>query len=1143
MCHFWRRCVCWPGGGRARADTPFAPENSTEALTAEGVQSALKLVDESKELDETLKAKLRQSHQQALRELESAKTWAEKAARFQQMTAAAPDDLKQARRVLTAVPDRPAGSIPADLTLPQFEQAISKKEGELNQGRTALAELEAEPKRRATRRLEIPPALTAARDRLADAEKQWLASPPAGELATSTAARRILLRARRQAAAAEIAAYEREMAAYEAMAELLPVRRDLAARQVDLAEQELKQWREALNRRREHEADRQIQHAQLEARQVRPAVRDLAHENARLAELRKELAQKIADTTGPLEHAQQRLATLKAQFKRIQDKVDTVGGNNAIGLLLRKQREALPNVALHNRSINARQTEIRDGQLALLQFDERRSALANLDLQVHEVLASQDLAESESGRKEMEAATRELLRTEKDYLDGLIADYNSYFDKLVELDNAERQLIQETEACARYIDERVLWIDSAPVLGAADLRQACDAMCWFVRPDGWRELGHAVLADASNHPVPWLLMAAVVAPLARCRGRMRRRLVTIGEQTARASFSHFTPTLEAVLLSVGITAAMPVLLWFVAWRMSAEIDASEWCKAVGGGLAAVAKVQFLFGLLHQFCHAQGLGGAHFDWDPAGLKALRRQIRWFMLVCQPLAFVGAAMSLQENDRWRDSLGRICFMLAGILFSLFMQRALRPGGSLSDALLAARRGGWLDRLRYVWYPLVVFYPLVLSVAAGAGYFYTGQQLGRRIFTTAYLIVGFIFLRALLLRWTVVNRRKLSIEQARQRRAALADSSPGLETSSGLAAPTDPNRDLATINNQTRRLIEYSLALAGILAFWFIWVDVLPALRILDRVQLWQITVTATETVRGPDGAAVARTVERLGAVTLADLGLAVLVLATTLIAVRNLPGLLEMSLLQHLPLDAGVRYALSAVSRYVITMVGVVLACSSIGLGWSRVQWLLAAISVGLGFGLQEIFANFVSGLIILFERPIRVGDVITVDNVTGLVSRIRMRATTITNWDRKELIIPNKEFITGRVLNWTLSDQVNRVVITVGIAYGSDTARARELLLGVAKSHPVVLDDPPATVSLEEFGPSALKFVLRCFLPNLESRGEVIHDLHMAIERTLREAGVELAFPTHDVHVRSISVPSEVLQAMAGGPGPVKRHVA
>jgi len=172
-------------------------------------------------------------------------------------------------------------------------------------------------------------------------------------------------------------------------------------------------------------------------------------------------------------------------------------------------------------------------------------------------------------------------------------------------------------------------------------------------------------------------------------------------------------------------------------------------------------------------------------------------------------------------------------------------------------------------------------------------------------------------------------------------------------------------------------------------------------------------------------------------------------------------------------------------------------------------------------LQEIFANFVSGLIILFERPVRVGDIVTVDEVTGVISRIHMRATTITNWDRKEFIVPNKDFITGRLLNWTLSDQVNRVVINVSVVYGSDTRLAQEILLRLAREHPLVLDDPPPAAGLEEFGTSSLNFVLRCYLPTLENRLTVIHDLHVGIDRALREAGIEIAFPQQDVHIRSV----------------------
>jgi potassium efflux system protein len=221
---------------------------------------------------------------------------------------------------------------------------------------------------------------------------------------------------------------------------------------------------------------------------------------------------------------------------------------------------------------------------------------------------------------------------------------------------------------------------------------------------------------------------------------------------------------------------------------------------------------------------------------------------------------------------------------------------------------------------------------------------------------------------------------------------------------------------------------------------------------------------------------------------------------------------MTVLERLRIDAAGRFAISTLARYAIVIVGLVSASSTIGIGWAKVQWLATALTFGLAFGLQEIFANFIAGLIILFERPVRVGDMVTIDNVTGVVSRIRIRATTITDSDRKEFIVPNKEFITGRTLNWTLSDTINRVVIHVGVAYGSDTELAREILLKAAHEHPAVLRDPPPSASFEEFGDSSLKLVLRCFLPNLSERTRVIHELHTAINRELTVHGIEITPP-------------------------------
>jgi potassium efflux system protein len=227
---------------------------------------------------------------------------------------------------------------------------------------------------------------------------------------------------------------------------------------------------------------------------------------------------------------------------------------------------------------------------------------------------------------------------------------------------------------------------------------------------------------------------------------------------------------------------------------------------------------------------------------------------------------------------------------------------------------------------------------------------------------------------------------------------------------------------------------------------------------------------------------------------------------------------MILLNRLPMDPGARYAYAAVCRYSLTALGIIVALNTMGIRWSNLQWLIAALGVGLGFGLQEIFANFISGLIVLFERPFRVGDTVTVGDISGSVSRIRIRATTIVDWDRKELIVPNKEFITGRLINWSLSDQYIRIRIPVGIAYGSDTRLAEKLLVRAARKNQRVLSEPAPDAVFKGFGDSSLNFELRVYINGIDDWWPMLHELNMTIDSAFKEAGVTIAFPQRDVHL-------------------------
>src|SRR5690606_33943584 len=231
-----------------------------------------------------------------------------------------------------------------------------------------------------------------------------------------------------------------------------------------------------------------------------------------------------------------------------------------------------------------------------------------------------------------------------------------------------------------------------------------------------------------------------------------------------------------------------------------------------------------------------------------------------------------------------------------------------------------------------------------------------------------------------------------------------------------------------------------------------------------------------------------------ISLADALGALFIIVVALLLAGNLPGLLEVSVLSRLQLAQGSAYAITTLLSYIIVGVGFVSMLGTLGVSWDKLQWLVAALSVGLGFGLQEIFANFVSGLIILFERPLRIGDTVTIGNVSGTVSRIHIRATTITDFDRKEMIVPNKAFITGELTNWSLSDTITRVTVKVGVAYGSDLELTRKLLLQIADDNPRVLKDPAPLVFLLAFGASTLDHELRVHVRELVDRNAAIDEI-------------------------------------------------
>jgi small-conductance mechanosensitive channel len=286
-------------------------------------------------------------------------------------------------------------------------------------------------------------------------------------------------------------------------------------------------------------------------------------------------------------------------------------------------------------------------------------------------------------------------------------------------------------------------------------------------------------------------------------------------------------------------------------------------------------------------------------------------------------------------------------------------------------------------------------------------------------------------------------------------------------------------------------------------------------------------------------------RLGELTLSlggVLGFALMIWVSTLIA-RFVRFALEEDVLARASLPRGVPFAISTLARYAVLLLGFSMAVLAAGFDMSRLALMLGALGVGIGIGLQDIVNNVVSGLILLFERPVQVGDTVELGTLHGEVRRIGIRSSTVRTFDGAEVVIPNSQLVSEAFVNWTLSDRQRRIEIPVGVAYGSDPQRIIELLEGVVHARPEFLKQPPPVVLFDRLGESSLDFLVRAWAPDFDSSRELQGRLLLDIHRALREAGVEIPFPQRDLHLRSVAADLRTATAeraaAAGPPDPLR----
>ncbi len=256
-----------------------------------------------------------------------------------------------------------------------------------------------------------------------------------------------------------------------------------------------------------------------------------------------------------------------------------------------------------------------------------------------------------------------------------------------------------------------------------------------------------------------------------------------------------------------------------------------------------------------------------------------------------------------------------------------------------------------------------------------------------------------------------------------------------------------------------------------------------------------------------------------ISLVEIIIAALVVTTLILLTRFFQQILVNKIFPQTTIESGLRESIRIAVGYVGSIIAIIAGIAVLGLDLSNLALIVGALTVGLGFGLQNVVNNFVSGLILLAERPIKVGDWIVVGDQQGYVKNIKVRATEITTFDRASIFVPNAELISGTVMNWTHADEMGRVVLPIGVAYGSDTNKVRDTLLMIANAHPQVLAEPKASVAFRGFGDSALDFELRCYIGDVNNTISVTSDLCFAIDEKFRKENIEIPFPQQDVYIK------------------------
>ena len=1090
--------------------------NATLELNKEGLQAKIEAINTRQGLDEALKSKILSIYQAALDNLNNIEDYKIRANEFNLAIKQAPEHTRKRLKEIDQITVKIAKQKPEDfnrIPTEELEQRLIIEKGKISNLDEQQNKQESELLQQQSRPQLIRTETVDARQDIENSQKKLTQPADRASNSLETEAKLANLKTLIEARTAELKMLDIEAISNPSRVDLLKAELRLLELQKNALAPVITIIESLLTERRQQAAqtmENALSQAESELAGKHPLIQSYTRENIQYSRDLQTIATKIDSYTEQKTKLDQQASDLDSDFKNAEKKISLAGLSPALGKILREQRRNITSQDQFKLQSEIIQEETAVTSLEQFKIEDQLKQLSDIDAKLKEIMDLQvDHQLPSEQRMMIQAELRVLLNSQDDLLNKLSVDYSTYLRTLGDFDFSRQQISVIANKFAVYLDENLLWVKSSDPINIHYISSLFHSTQWLLSPVNWMSLikdTHRMVQQS-----PFLIAFGVfsLVLLMLYEKEAKKQLLAIAVKVGKLSTDNFSYTLQALAYTLIIVLPIPMLSYYLGWFLSDSLHVSDFSKAIGEGLQSSASpIIFLQFFYHLFAE-QGIARSHFQWQKTTVTLLRGQFSWMRFIAIPAVFIMTSTLASRFSVHSDSIGRLALIFLLLAITLFFGVLLKPSSGILSTVMTHHPEGRLRKLRYIWYPTIIALPLVIIGFAAAGYYLSALELEQKFIISLRLVFVVIIIHALVFRWLSLINRQLALKNTQnKRKAAMLSQKHHSAASDEPILPVDEQLlDIPKINAQTIRLLNVFIGLTLTIGFWMIWKNILPAFSFLEHIELWQHKVNIDNQ-------------ESYEPITIINLMLAGLYLFITVVSVRNFPGLMELIVFRRIAIEAGGRYAVNQLAKYILITIGFISVAYELGGSWAQVQWLVAALSVGLGFGLQEIFANLVSGIILLFERPIRVNDTVTIGDITGIVSRIQMRATTLIDADQKEHVVPNKTFITSQLVNWSLSDDITRVVIPVGIAYGSDVDLALKVMLETVISMPLVLADPEPCVLMVGFGDNSLNFSIRVFVKEVINRMPVTHEIYRRLEIALREHKIEIPFPQRDIYIRS-----------------------